>query len=334
MFRTVVEEPVTTTPDGRRILQCHSRGDRRYSPFFCTVSAFGKSASIEHHYQSSKVFAGGVRARDWRQAKQLQRGGVRQVGWQLGELFLPVRSNPEGTAFDLRDFGIQFYVALWLRHLRANPQLVEYAGGFDDFHDPFRGKFPFCQADMIRKAVREGVESLRPMSAELLALLAGQRHDLFTVPANVRVNTTNLDRAGVMGAGVAKRFAEMHPKMLDDYRCALAAGEVRIGRPHVWAAPSGERVVNLPTKDAWRETSRLEFVTAGLEALRAYLFDAGAVTVALPALGCGRGGLDWETVRPLIVERLSGTPATIFVYGPSRRREVALIPPPPVADKN
>lgn len=31
MFRPVVEEPVTTTPDGRRILQCHSRGDRRYS---------------------------------------------------------------------------------------------------------------------------------------------------------------------------------------------------------------------------------------------------------------------------------------------------------------
>jgi O-acetyl-ADP-ribose deacetylase (regulator of RNase III) len=328
MFRTVVEEPVTTTPDGRRILQCHSRGDRRYSPFFCTVSAFGKSASIEHHYQSSKVFAGGVRARDWKHAKELQRGRVRQVGWQIGELYVPVRSNADGTSFDLRDAGIQFYITLWLKYLRANPQLVEYAREFDDFHDPFRGRFPFCQADVIRKAVREGVESLRPMAAELLSLIAGQRHDLFTVPADVRVNTTNLDRAGVMGAGVAKRFAEEHPGMLDDYRRALAEGEVDIGRPHVWTAPSGERVINLPTKDAWREPSRLEFVTAGLDALREYLVGAGPVAVAIPALGCGRGGLNWDSVRPLMIERLSGLSASIFMYGPSRRREVALLAPP------
>lgn len=328
MFRTVVEEPVTTTPDGRRILQCHSRGDRRYSPFFCTVSAFGKSASIEHHYQSSKVFAGGVRARDWKHAKELQRGRVRQVGWQIGELYVPVRSNAEGTSFDLRDAGIQFYITLWLKYLRANPQLVEYARQFDNFHDPFRGRFPFCQADVIRKAVRESVESLRPMAAELLSLIAGQRHDLFTVPADVRVNTTNLDRAGVMGAGVAKRFAEEHPGMLDDYRRALAEGEVGIGRPHVWTAPSGERVINLPTKDAWREPSRLEFVTAGLDALREYLAGAGPVIVAVPALGCGRGGLNWGSVRPLMIERLSGLAASIFMYGPSRRREVALLAPP------
>lgn len=116
--------------------------------------------------------------------------------------------------------------------------------------------------------------------------------------------------------------------MLDDYRRALAEGEVGIGRPHVWTAPSGERVINLPTKDAWREPSRLEFVTAGLDALREYLAGAGPVAVAVPALGCGRGGLNWDSVRPLMIERLSGLAASIFMYGPSRRREVALLAPP------
>jgi O-acetyl-ADP-ribose deacetylase (regulator of RNase III) len=328
MFRQVVEEPVTVTPDGRRVLQCHSRGDRRYSPFFCTVSAFGKSASIEHHYQSSKVFAGGVRARDWRHAKELQRGRVRQVGWQIGELYVPVRSNAEGTSFDLRDAGIQFYITLWLKHLRANLQLVEYARQFDEFHDPFRGRFPFCQADVIRKAVREGIESLRPMAAELLSLIVSQRHDFFSVPADVRVNTTNLDRRGVMGAGIAKHFAQTHASLLDDYRAALRAGGVGIGRPHVWPTPGGERIVNLPTKDDWRRPSELGFIRAGLDALRSYLERAGAVTVAVPALGCGNGGLDWGVVRPLIIERLSGLAATVFVYGPTRRREAALLPPP------
>ena len=191
-------------------MQCHSRGDRRFSPFFCEVVAFGKRASIEHHYQSSKLFAGGVRARDWRHAKELQRRGVGRVAWQIGELYLPVRFNPEGDSFALQDMGIQFYISLWLKYLRANPELVRVASEFDEYEDPFRGRFPFCQAEVIRRAVREGIESLRPMAAELLSLLDGQRHDLFTVPADARVNTTNLDPAGVMGAGVAKRFAEAH----------------------------------------------------------------------------------------------------------------------------
>jgi O-acetyl-ADP-ribose deacetylase (regulator of RNase III) len=269
-----------------------------------------------------------VRPRDWREAKEFRRRGMRQVGWQIGQLRLPVRPNAEGTSFALSDFGIQAYVLLWLRYLLANPELVRVASEFDEFEDPFRGRFPFCQADVIRKAVREGVESLRPMAGELVELLKGQAHDLFTVPADVRVNTTNLDRAGVMGAGVAKRFAEAHPRMLDDYRRALRAGEVGVGRPHVWQTPTGERVVNLPTKDAWQRPSRMEYVSAGLDALRAYLGRMGAVTVAVPALGCGRGGLDWDEVRPLMIERLSGLASTVFIYGPSRLREVALVPPP------
>ncbi|MFL6284575.1 MAG: macro domain-containing protein [Pyrinomonadaceae bacterium] len=329
MYQPVTAKPFTTLPDGRRVLQCHSRGDQRFSPFFCKVVASGgKTASIEHHYQTSKVFKGELRPRDWREAKDFQRRGLRQVGWQIGTLRLPVRPNADGSSFTLSDFGIQAYVLLWLRYLRAHPELVRVASEFGEFEDPFRGRFPFCQADVIRKAVREGVESLRPMASELLELLRGQAHDLFTVPADVRVNTTNLDRAGVMGAGIAKHFAEAHPRMLNDYRRALREGEVGIGKPHVWQAPGGERIFNLPTKDEWRRPSRMEYVRAGLDALRAYLERAGSVTVAVPALGCGNGRLDWDAVRPLIVERLSGLAATVFIYGPSRRREVALVPPP------
>lgn len=328
MFRPVTPKPFTTLPDGRRVLQCHSRGDQRFSPFFCKVVAGGKSASIEHHYQTSKVFKGELRPTDWREAKDYQRRGLRQVGWQIGSLRLPVRPNAEGTSFTLSDFGIQTYVLLWLRYLLAHPEVVAAAAQFDEFEDPFRGRFPFCQADVMRKAVREGVESLRPMAAELVAMLRLQSHDLFTVPADVRVNTTNLDPAGVMGAGVAKHFAEAHPRLLDDYRRALGAGEVGVGRAHVWQAPGGERIFNMPTKVEWRRPSRLEYVRAGLDALRSYLERAGAVRVAVPALGCGNGRLDWADVRPLIIERLSGLQATVLVYGPSRRLEAALVPPP------
>jgi len=82
-----------------------------------------------------------------------------------------VRPNAEDNGFRLDDFGIQFYVMLWYRYLRQNRELLSVAAEFDEFEDPFRGRFPFCQADVIRKAVRDGLESLRPMFAELERLL-------------------------------------------------------------------------------------------------------------------------------------------------------------------
>ncbi len=68
----------------QKILQCHSQGDKRYSPFCCNVKAFGENRSIENHYQSTKLFQtpkGLIQARDWREAKDWQKainkGGFR-----------------------------------------------------------------------------------------------------------------------------------------------------------------------------------------------------------------------------------------------------------------
>jgi hypothetical protein len=167
----IVEKPFSIGPGGIRILQCHSRGDRRFTPFNCRVRAFGRDDSIENHYHRAKRFGSRAPA-DWREAKVLKGAGVRQTGWQIGPLAAEVRSNPQGTSFRLDDLGIQFYVMLWYRYLLRNRTLLTIAAEFDEFEDPFRGSFPFCQADVIRKATREGLDSLRPMFAELERLLA------------------------------------------------------------------------------------------------------------------------------------------------------------------
>ena len=44
----------------------------------------------------------------------------------------------------------------------------------------------------------------------------------------------------------------------------------------------------------------------GLDALARSVVDFHVKSVALPKLGCGEGGLDWEKeVKPLILEKLS-----------------------------
>jgi O-acetyl-ADP-ribose deacetylase (regulator of RNase III) len=55
-------------------------------------------------------------------------------------------------------------------------------------------------------------------------------------------------------------------------------------------------VINFPTKRHWRDRSRMEDVDAGLRALVAVVRERGIRSIAMPALGCGLGGLRWGEV--------------------------------------
>lgn len=135
--------------------------------------------------------------------------------------------------------------------------------------------------------------------------------NVFTAPADILVNPVNC--VGVMGAGLALAFKQSYPAMFRAFQRACSAGDVRPGHLHVWHSPW---IINFPTKRHWRDPSRYEDIAAGLDALQTYLTPLGKVTVALPALGCGRGGLDWTHVRGLIQTKLQDLPATILVYAP------------------
>jgi O-acetyl-ADP-ribose deacetylase (regulator of RNase III) len=78
-------------------------------------------------------------------------------------------------------------------------------------------------------------------------------------------------------------------------------------------------IINFPTKRHWRGKSRMEDIEAGLEALAREVRDRGITSVAVPPLGCGLGGLDWEDVRPRIEHHLGDLPGVqvlLFEPGP------------------
>ena len=138
--------------------------------------------------------------------------------------------------------------------------------------------------------------------------------DMFAGAYDIRVNTVNC--VGVMGAGVALAFKERYPDMYRTYRAACDAGQVRPGKVEVWRTLT-EWIVNFPTKRHWRQKSRYEDIDSGLKSLREYLSAQGRVSVALPALGCGHGGLDWERVRPMIEQALGDLDADVVVFEPA-----------------
>lgn len=147
--------------------------------------------------------------------------------------------------------------------------------------------------------------------------------DFFDFDADIRVNTVNC--VGVMGAGVALAFRNKYPEMFKEYVRQCKENEIYPGRPCVWKQgdmfSKGIEIINFPTKNHWRNPSKYEYVEDGLVWLSNYLKHKEGLTITLPALGCGHGGLDWERVKRLIIQYLEGTKNNILVFEPEASKK-------------
>lgn len=143
-------------------------------------------------------------------------------------------------------------------------------------------------------------------------------HSVFNSPAAVVANTVNC--TGVMGAGLALEFALRHPDLEADYQLRCQAGAVQIGRPYLFPV-SGcpyRAVLNVPTKQHWRFPSRLGWIEQALAYIASHYNQATPpiTSLALPRLGCDKGGLAWAEVRPLIERHLADLPdLTVYLCG-------------------
>lgn len=129
--------------------------------------------------------------------------------------------------------------------------------------------------------------------------------NLLEAPVEAIVNTVNT--VGVMGKGIALMFKEAYPLNFKLYDEACKRKEVRIG--HMFVTETGELdgprwIINFPTKQHWRQPTKLQWVIDGLADLRRVIEEKGIRSVAVPPLGCGNGGLDWADVRPAIEHAL------------------------------
>lgn len=104
-----------------------------------------------------------------------------------------------------------------------------------------------------------------------------------------------VNTVGVMGAGLARTFAERYPMLLLEYKRACRNSLLTTERVFVWQ--EGRPVVCLATKVDWRDPSRLHYVTAGLASLADVVQREQWGSIAIPALGAGLGRLPWWQVE-------------------------------------
>ena len=118
--------------------------------------------------------------------------------------------------------------------------------------------------------------------------------------AEALVNTVNC--VGAMGRGVALQFKWAFPENFRAYveacnRCEVQPGHMFVFETGVLDNP--RYIINFPTKRHWRGSSRVEDIQVGLNALAQLIRERGIRSIAVPALGCGLGGLEWPAARLL-----------------------------------
>lgn len=142
--------------------------------------------------------------------------------------------------------------------------------------------------------------------------------DLLQSDAEALVNTVNT--VGVMGKGIALQFKNQYPYNYKVYKEACKKGELKVGEVLVVKDSDILRekyIVNFPTKEHWRSPSKISYIQQGLDALKESIKEYHIKSIAIPPLGCGNGGLDWNIVKPMIISALDNCETDIYVYEPN-----------------
>ena len=137
--------------------------------------------------------------------------------------------------------------------------------------------------------------------------------------AQALINTVNT--VGVMGKGIALQFKKAYLSNFKAYAEACKRKEIDVGKLFVTRDSnliSGEKIIiNFPTKRDWRKPSEYSYIENGLNDLVKIIEKEQIKSVAIPPLGAGSGGLEWEKVKKIIEQKLSYLKLEIFIYEPT-----------------
>ena len=150
--------------------------------------------------------------------------------------------------------------------------------------------------------------------------------------------TISVNLQGIMGKGLASRAKYQFPDVYVVYQDACRVKKIRARQPYLYKRETSldQELADLSlslstpnavkwfllfaTKRKWRENSRLEDIEGGLDWVKRNFKEEGIQSLAMPALGCGLGNLDWADVGPLMCKYLHGIGLQVAIYLPRERK--------------
>lgn len=155
--------------------------------------------------------------------------------------------------------------------------------------------------------------------------------------SSLQTLTISVNLQGVMGKGLASRAKYQFPDVYVAYQDACRSKRITATKPYLYKregsldeeladhgadlrTPNAVKWFLLfATKRKWREDSRLEDIEGGLDWVQRNFKAQGIESLAMPALGCGLGGLDWKDVGLLMCKYLHGIEIPVAIYLPRER---------------
>lgn len=150
--------------------------------------------------------------------------------------------------------------------------------------------------------------------------------------------TVSVNCVGIMGKGLASRAKYQFSDVYVFYQDSCRRRTLQMGKPYLYKretsfdyqlADEPETLSNansetwfllFPTKRHWRERADIEGIEKGLQWLRDNYEKEGIKSLAIPALGCGLGRLDWRDVGPLMCKYLTDLNVPVWIYLPAERK--------------
>jgi len=155
--------------------------------------------------------------------------------------------------------------------------------------------------------------------------------------SHMQTLTVAVNTVGVMGKGMAFRTKCQFPDVYVKYQEVCRRKILVMGRPHLYKreasleqelaegplpeANETRWFLLFPTKRHWRERSDINGIEEGLRWVREHYKTEGIHSLAVPALGCGLGGLDWCDVGPLMCRYLADMEIPVAIYLPQEKKE-------------
>ena len=138
-----------------------------------------------------------------------------------------------------------------------------------------------------------------------------ERGDIFNIEG-VNNYAHGCNCAGAMGKGIALQFKNKYPKMYSEYRALCKDGLFNPGDVFDYNYGNGH-IYNLGTQVSWRTKARLEHIENLVGRMLELATSENVTRIALPAIGAGLGGLNWNDVKE-ILNRISVNYPEIELY--------------------
>jgi len=171
---------------------------------------------------------------------------------------------------------------------------------------------------------------------ELTPTLSVLEGDMFF--SGLQTLTISVNSVGIMGKGLASRAKYLFPDVYVFYQDLCRRGALELGKPFLYRRessfnyqladePSSLPSFNtntwfllFPTKHHWRERADLPGIREGLEWIEKNYKRMKLESLALPALGCGLGRLEWREIGPILCTHMSRLKIPVWIYLPAEKK--------------